>query len=245
MSTSRLDKILIDRNLAKSREEARGWIMAGKVYVYGQKEEKAGRQFPLDAQIEVKARRPPFVSRGGVKLAGALDELELDVAGLACLDVGQSTGGFTDCLLQRGAASVVGVDVGYGQVALSIRNDPRVTVIERTNFRHFDPSTLESPVDLAVIDVSFISLTLILPVAAECLKQGGLILPMVKPQFEAGREHVGPGGVVRDPEARKGAVEKICSFGVDELELELLGKSESPIQGPKGNHEYFCLFRKK
>ena len=245
MSSPRLDKYLVDNNLAKSRQHAQALIMAGNVYVNDRKTDKAGKKVPDDAKVEVRSDKALYVSRGGIKLAGALDELKIDVTGLVCLDVGQSTGGFSDCLLQRGAEKVYGVDVGYGQLDLKIRNDPRVTIFERTNFRNFDPDKLPTPVDLVVIDVSFISLTLILPVAKKCLNDGGKILPMIKPQFEVGKGQVGSGGVVRDETARIEAVEKIRTFGINELGLKVGPFCESPITGPKGNHEYFCMMTKK
>lgn len=240
----RLDKLLVDRNLVKSRQQAQALIMAGEVFVNDQKADKAGRTLPADADVEVRSKAKPYSSRGGLKLEGALAEFNLEMTGLICLDVGQSTGGFTDCLLQKGAAKVTGVDVGYGQVDLKLRNDPRVTVIERTNFRHFDPATLPELVELSVVDVSFISLTLILPVVKACLKPGGKILALIKPQFEVGKKQVGSGGVVRDPEMHQIAVDKVCNFAKNELELSVLGVIDSPILGPKGNKEFFCLLEK-
>ena len=244
MSPMRLDKILVQRNLAESREKAQAMIMAGEVYVNGQRSDKAGKSYPDSARIEIRSNRPQFASRGGFKLAGALDALDLNPKGLRCLDVGQSTGGFTDCLLQRGAGGVTGVDVGYGQLALALRNDPRVTVIERTNFRYFDPDTLGAPVDLVVIDVSFISLTRILPVAISCLKENGKILALIKPQFEVGKGQVGSGGVVRDESLQARSVQNICTFARLELNLAVLSTVESSLPGPKGNREFFCLLGK-
>ena len=245
MSPTRLDILLVDRKLAPSRKLAQALIMAGKVDVNGQRVDKPGKSVPDDATIEVRNPQPPYVSRGGTKLEGALDALKIDPAGRVCLDVGQSTGGFTDCLLKHGAKHVTGVDVGYGQVALSLRNHQAVTVIERTNFRHFDPAMLLEPVDLVVIDVSFISLTLILPVAKKCLKPGGTLLAMIKPQFEVGKGQVGSGGVVRDPEKHIEVVEKVRAFARENLDLELGETAPSPITGPKGNLEFFCVFFKK
>ncbi|MCL4236342.1 MAG: TlyA family RNA methyltransferase [Deltaproteobacteria bacterium] len=238
----RLDKILADRGLAPSRERAQALVMAGLVDVNGVREDKPGKLITPDARIDVRGADHPYVSRGGVKLAGALDALGVDPAGLRCLDVGQSTGGFTDCLLQRGAAHVVGVDVGYGQLDWKLRADPRVTVIERTNARSIAPDVVGDPVDLAVIDVSFISLRLILPAVAACVKDGGRILAMVKPQFEVGRERVGAGGVVRDESARRDAIDSVRAFGRDALGFELAGEADSPIEGPSGNRETFVLF---
>ncbi|MCC6159346.1 MAG: TlyA family RNA methyltransferase [Deltaproteobacteria bacterium] len=238
----RLDRILAERGLAPSRERAQALVMAGLVDVNGVREDKPGKLITPDARVEVRGADHPYVSRGGVKLAGALEALGVDPAGLRCLDVGQSTGGFTDCLLQRGAAHVVGVDVGYGQLDWKLRADPRVTVIERTNARAITPEVVGDPVDLAVIDVSFISLRLILPAVAACVKTGGRILAMVKPQFEVGRERVGAGGVVRDESARREAIDAVRAFGRDTLGFELAGEADSPIEGPSGNRETFVLF---
>ena len=190
-----------------------------------------------DAEILLE-QGPAYVSRGGVKLAGALDAFGLDPAGLVCLDVGASTGGFTDCLLQRGAERVYAVDVGYGQLAWSLRNDSRVIVMERHNARH--PLDIEEPVSLAVADVSFISLTLVLPAIIETLAPGGIILALVKPQFEAGREEVGRGGVVRSPSVHANAIGSVALWAI-ENRLRVLGVRESSITGPKGNREYFLL----
>lgn len=244
MNRIRLDKLLTNRKIVPSREKAQALIMAGAVFLNGQRVDKAGKQVPEDVEIEIKGNPNPYVSRGGIKLEGALSGLDIDPEGMTCLDVGQSTGGFTDCLLQKGAAHVYGVDVGYGQLALKIRDDPRVTFFERTNFRYFDPEKIPEPVDLAVIDVSFISLKLILPVAEKCVRPGGRILAMVKPQFEAGKEQIGSGGVVRDETLQKELVDEIIRFGRESLALIPENFSESPITGPKGNREYFCLFKK-
>ncbi len=238
----RLDRCLAERGLAPSRERAQALVMAGLVNVNGMREDKPGRMIAADARIEVRGADHPYVSRGGVKLAGALDLLGIDPAGLRCLDIGQSTGGFTDCLLQRGAAHVVGVDVGYGQLDWKLRGDLRVRVIERTNAREISPELIGEPVDLAVIDVSFISLRLILPAVKACVKDDGRILAMVKPQFEVGRERVGSGGVVRDEVARREAVDAVRVFGRDALGLEPIGEAASPIEGPSGNRETFLLF---
>ena len=241
----RLDVLLVERGLVESRERARGLILSGVVFVNGERLDKAGQKLSEDVEIDVKDKGIPFVSRGGLKIEGALDFFNIDPTDKHCLDVGQSTGGFTDCLLQRGAASVVGVDVGYGQVALKVRNDPRVTVIERTNFRYFDPGTLERPVDLAVVDVSFISLELILPVVEKCLAPGGLVIALIKPQFEVGKGLVGSQGVVRDESLHEKVVQKVCDFAMENLGLIVKGTGTSPIQGPKGNREFFCLLEKK
>ncbi len=239
----RLDQELVARGLAPSRSRAQALILAGLVRVEGQPAAKAGQLIPPSAQIEVSGPEHPYVSRGGVKLAGALDHFGLEVEGLNCLDVGASTGGFTDCLLQRGAAAVTCVDVGYGQLAWKLRQDPRVTLFERTNARDLPPGLAPGPFGLIVVDVSFISLTLVLPPLILHLGPGGWLLPMVKPQFEAGREAVGAGGVVRDPALRQAAVDKVAAC-LEGLGLRVLGRAASPILGPKGNQEFFVLARK-
>ncbi|MCB2228960.1 MAG: TlyA family RNA methyltransferase [Desulfarculaceae bacterium] len=239
----RLDQELVARGLAPSRSKAQALILAGLVRIDGQPATKAGQPVEPQHNLEVAGPEHPYVSRGGVKLAGALDHFGLEVAGLCCLDVGASTGGFTDCLLQRGAASVVAVDVGYGQMAWKLRQDPRVTCIERTNARKLAEDMAPGPFGLIVVDVSFISLTLVLPKLAPRLGPGGWLLPMVKPQFEAGREAVGAGGVVRDPRDQQAAVDKVSQC-LASLSLRVQGAAPSPIQGPKGNQEYFLLARK-
>jgi 23S rRNA (cytidine1920-2'-O)/16S rRNA (cytidine1409-2'-O)-methyltransferase len=240
---SRLDKVLFDRGLAGSRDRARALILAGNVYVNGRRADKAGEGVDEGAEIEVRGPDCPYVSRGGLKLAGALDHFGLDPSGLRCLDVGISTGGFSDCLLQRGAREIVGVDVGYGQLAWKLRSDQRVRVLERTNARALKPEDVGEPADLAVIDVSFISLSLVLPAAAACVARGGDILALVKPQFEVGKGKVGAGGVVRDEALRREAVAGVREFAIG-LGLSDLGECESPITGPKGNHEYFLRLGK-
>jgi 23S rRNA (cytidine1920-2'-O)/16S rRNA (cytidine1409-2'-O)-methyltransferase len=198
---------------------------------------KPGTKISTEANIRLRGMPMPYVSRGGLKLVHALDTFQVDPSGLRCLDVGISTGGFTDCLLQRGAVQVVGVDVGRAQVDWKLRQDPRVILFEETNFRYIDPNKIGSPFDLCVIDVSFISLTLILPVVAACISPGGLVLPLVKPQFEVGRENLGNKGVVRDPEKRLGALQKISQFSTT-CGFQVLGETESPVPGPEGNIEY-------
>jgi 23S rRNA (cytidine1920-2'-O)/16S rRNA (cytidine1409-2'-O)-methyltransferase len=244
MAKTRLDKLMTDRGLAQSRERARAVIMAGEVYVNGMRADKAGTMVGEECAIEVRGGECPYVSRGGMKLAGALDALGIDPAGKRCLDVGISTGGFTDCLLQRGAREVVGIDVGYGQLAWKLRSDERVRIVERTNARYITPEMVGEPVDLAVCDVSFISLTQVLPAIAPCVRGGGEILALVKPQFEVGKGLVGKGGVVRDESLRAGAVKKALDFGRDTMRLTELGQCESPVHGPKGNVEFFVHFRK-
>jgi 23S rRNA (cytidine1920-2'-O)/16S rRNA (cytidine1409-2'-O)-methyltransferase len=236
----RLDQRLVEEGLAPSRQRAQGLVLAGLVFVDGAKAAKPGQAVAPEAALEVAGPEHPYASRGGVKLAGALDALGLDPAGWRCLDVGASTGGFTDCLLQRGAAAVTALDVGYGQLAWKLRQDPRVEVIERTNARELGPDTAPGPFDLITADLSFISLTLVCPALAPRLAPGGMLLVMIKPQFEAGRERVGPGGVVRDPQARREAVDKVREH-LAGLGLEPAGEAPSPLPGPKGNLEHFVL----
>ncbi len=236
----RLDGLLVERGIASGRDAARAMIADGLVTVNGSVVLRPATLAAPDAEI-LLADGPAYVSRGGVKLAGALDAFGLDPAGLVCLDVGASTGGFTDCLLQRGAERLYAVDVGYGQLAWSLRNDSRVIVMERQNARY--PLEIEDPINLAVTDVSFISLTLVLPSIIEALAPAGFILALVKPQFEAGREEVGRGGVVRSPSARANAIGSVALWAI-ENGLRVLGVRESSITGPKGNHEYFLLLGK-
>jgi 23S rRNA (cytidine1920-2'-O)/16S rRNA (cytidine1409-2'-O)-methyltransferase len=229
--------ILVQRGLVPSRQKARALIMAGRVLVDGERVDKPGREFPPGINVSVKEGLA-YVSRGGLKLEAALDGLGIDVRGLKVLDAGASTGGFTDCLLQRGTEKVVAVDVGYGQLDWKLRNDPRVSVIERTNFRHLTPEMMPHPVDAAVADLSFISLRLVLRVFEDLVPPGGWVLPLVKPQFEVGRDEVGKGGVVRDPEKIQRAVDGVKSFA-RETGFSVAGQLESPVHGPKGNREVF------
>jgi 23S rRNA (cytidine1920-2'-O)/16S rRNA (cytidine1409-2'-O)-methyltransferase len=245
----RLDQLLVERGLFPSREQARRAVMAGTVEVAGRRVDKAGTAVPADSPVVVLAPKEPFVSRAGRKLAHALDHFGIDPAGRVCLDVGASTGGFTDCLLQRGAARVYAVDVGYGQLDLRLRNDPRVVVMERINARNLAPDALPEPCDLITIDVSFISLLKVVPAllphlaTAAGLLPGGLLLPMIKPQFEAGRGAVGKGGILRDEEVRARAV-AACAGGIAALGLTPLGVFDSPVAGTGGNREAFALFRR-
>jgi len=241
VARKRLDLLLVESGRAPSREKAQALILGGEVLVDGQVARRASQLVPEGATIEV--RQPlPYVSRGGLKLAHALDRLSLDVNGLTVVDVGASTGGFTDCLLQRGARRVYAVDVGYGQLDYRLRQDPRVVVLERTNIR--DLEGLPETVDAAVIDVSFISLTLVLPVVMRLVSPEGWILALVKPQFEAGREQVGKGGVVRDPAVHRQVLAKIAAWA-QEHGLAVAGVVASPIRGPAGNREFFELLRLK
>jgi 23S rRNA (cytidine1920-2'-O)/16S rRNA (cytidine1409-2'-O)-methyltransferase len=238
----RVDRLLVERGLVPSRERAQRLIMAGAVLVADRPVTKPGAMVPDDAPVRLREADSPYVSRGGEKLAGALEAFGLEVGGCVALDVGASTGGFTDCLLQRGARRVYAVDVGYGQLAWRLRQDPRVVLRERTNARTLDAGALPEVVDLAVVDVSFISLALVLPGVAACLRAGGTIVALVKPQFEVGRGRVERGGVVRDPSARAAAVAAVRR-AAEAIPLEVLGESESVLPGPKGNREVFLHMR--
>jgi 23S rRNA (cytidine1920-2'-O)/16S rRNA (cytidine1409-2'-O)-methyltransferase len=232
----RLDLLLVERGLAPSREQAQALIMAGSVSVGSSVVDKSGSAVDEDARLSVEAP-PKYVSRGGLKLERALDVFNIDVVGLLTADVGASTGGFTDCLLQRGAARVYAVDVGYGQLDWRIRTDPRVVVLERTNVRYLE--SLPEKVDLATVDVSFISLRLVLPAIARLLRDGGQIVSLVKPQFEAGRGKVGKGGVVRDPDVHRDVLRGLADWCVAEG-LGLVGLTVSPLRGPAGNVEFLA-----
>ena len=232
----------MERGLFPSREQARRAVMAGAVTVEGQRVDKPGTEVRAAARVEVLAKEP-FVSRAGRKLAHALDHFGVAAGGLVCLDVGASTGGFTDCLLQRGAARVYALDVGYGQLDQRLRNDPRVVVMDRLNARHLAPDALPEPCGLITVDVSFISLLKVVPALLPHLAAGGLLLPMIKPQFEAGRGAVGKGGILRDEELR-GRVVRECAEGIAALGLAPLGVFDSPVAGAGGNREAFALFRR-
>ncbi len=233
----RLDRLLTERGISESREKAQALIFAGQVLVQGQKIDKAGALVPRDAEIRILGEVLPYVSRGGLKLAKALQEFHLSVTGKVALDIGASTGGFTDCLLQHGCAKVYAVDVGYGQMAWKLRQDPRVVVIERTNIREMELSVIPEPADIAVVDVSFISLEKVIPAVMKFLKPDSEIIALIKPQFEVGKESVGKGGIVRDEAARSAAVERVAGF-VRDLGLEVKGVIPSPITGQDGNVEY-------
>lgn len=233
----RLDKLLVERGLVESRERARALILAGEVIVGEHAAVKAGVLVSSDAEIRLKGAGMPFVSRGGMKLQKALDEFGISVEGLCILDVGASTGGFTDCLLQRGARRVFAVDVGYGQLAWKLRQDERVLCLERTNIRFLEMASLPEAPDLAVIDTSFISLDKVLPSTVRLVKKGGMIIALIKPQFEVGRGEVGKGGVVRDSRKHREVIDTVCSLA-ESLGLTVRGVTESPIQGAKGNREF-------
>ena len=238
---ARLDVLLVRRGLCASREKAQRLIMAGQVFSGGTRLEKASQALAEDAPLEVREGER-YVGRGGLKLEHALRHFAVDPSGMVCLDVGASTGGFTDCLLQNGAAKVYALDVGHGQLDWKIRNDPRVVVMEHCNARHLQPGDLPEKASLAVADVSFISLTLVLPPVTAVLTDGGMILALIKPQFELSREEVGRGGVVRDAVAHARAVEKIRAF-VAERGWQWGGVTDSPITGADGNREFLCLIR--
>ncbi|MFO7737962.1 MAG: TlyA family RNA methyltransferase, partial [Desulfatiglandaceae bacterium] len=223
--------------MAGSREKARALVMAGHVRVNGMRADKPGRLVPLSASITMEETSRPYVSRGGLKLEAALKHFNVDVEGQTLLDVGASTGGFTDCLLQRGAGRIFAVDVGYGQLDWKLRRDDRVKVLEKTNIRYLKPEDIEGPMDGAVIDVSFISLRLVLPPVSDLLKPHAFIIALIKPQFEVKKGQVGKGGVIRDPLLHRQIVDRICIFS-EALEWSVMGQIPSPLFGPKGNREF-------
>ena len=234
----RLDVLLTERLYAETRTKAQAIIMSGNVYVNGQKADKPGMSFEETVEIEVRGAVCPYVSRGGLKLEKALRDFGVNVNGFVCSDSGASTGGFTDCLLQQGASKVFAIDVGYGQLDWKIRSDPRVVVMERTNVRYVTPEQLGEPLDLSVIDVSFISLSIVLPVIKTFLKpESGQVLCLIKPQFEAGKEKVGKKGVVREPETHQEVLDNFVALA-DSLGFKILGLTFSPVKGPEGNIEF-------
>ena len=239
----RLDVLLVKRNLAESRGKAKALIMSGIVYVNGQKEDKAGTTFEETAPIEVRGSTLKYVSRGGLKLEKAMDRFGVRLDGKICMDVGASTGGFTDCMLQNGAVKVYSIDVGYGQLDWKLRNDPRVVCMEKTNIRYVVPEDLEGPAAFSSIDVSFISLTKVLLPVRNLLTEDGEIVCLIKPQFEAGREKVGIKGVVRDPKVLEEVIEKVRDYAMS-IFMEPCHLSFSPIKGPEGNIEYLLHLKK-
>jgi len=239
----RLDVLLVQRGLAPSREKAKAMIMEGNVYVNGQKEDKAGAGFDPEAPVEVRGHTLAYVSRGGLKLEKAMKEFDLSLESMVCMDIGASTGGFTDCMLQNGASKVYAVDVGYGQFAWKLRQDPRVVCMEKTNIRYVTPEDIGELLDFASVDVSFISLTKVLGPAKELLKDNGEMVCLIKPQFEAGREKVGKKGVVRDPKVHLEVIEKVLDFAMEQG-FSILHLSFSPIKGPEGNIEYLVHLKK-
>jgi 23S rRNA (cytidine1920-2'-O)/16S rRNA (cytidine1409-2'-O)-methyltransferase len=239
----RLDINLVSRGMTDSRERARALIMAGDVLVDGTPVTKAGALVEKEARVELRGGEMPYVSRGGLKLEAALEHFGIDVRGVIAMDIGSSTGGFTDCLLKRGAAKVYCIDVGYGQLSWSLRSDPRVVLLERTNIRHLERERIQDPIGFVCIDVSFISLRKVLPRVMEFIPDGAEVLALVKPQFEVGKGEVGKGGIVRDDEKRKAAVKAIETFATD-AGFRSIGSFLSPVAGQKGNREYFLYLRR-
>lgn len=244
MAKERLDKLLVEKGLVQSRERARAIIMAGNVAVDGEKVAKPGAPIDPEARLEIQAEESSYVSRGGEKLEGALKTFGIDPRGMVAMDVGASTGGFTDCILQKGAEKVYAVDVGYGQLAWRLRKDPRVVNLERRNIRYLPRDEVKEELDLILIDTSFISIEKFLPHLIGFLKTGGAIVGLIKPQFEVGRGEVGKGGVVRDKALHQKVVNRISDFS-RKLGLTVLGATESPLLGPKGNKEFFIYLKKE
>ena len=239
----RLDVLLVKQNLAPSREKAKAMIMAGSVLVDGQREDKAGSMFPDTVKLTIKGHTLPYVSRGGLKLEKAMTHFDLSLDGKVCMDVGASTGGFTDCMLQNGAVKVYSVDVGHGQLDWKLRNDPRVVCMERTNIRYVTPEDLEEKAEFVSIDVSFISLTKVLPPVRELMEDGAEMVCLIKPQFEAGREKVGKKGVVREKSTHHEVIEKVALYA-QSIGFKILNIDFSPIKGPEGNIEYLIHLKK-
>lgn len=239
----RLDKLLVEKGGVQSRERARALILAGKVSVESQTIDKPGTQIDVEVQVQLRGEDQPYVSRGGIKLEGALDTFEVDPKEMVIMDVGASTGGFTDCVLQRGARKVYAVDVGYGQLAWKLQKDPRVVNLERRNIRYLRSEEVGEEMDMILIDTSFISIEKFLSHLLPFLKKGGLIVGLIKPQFEAGKGEVGKGGVVRDVTLHQKVIKRISEFSSG-LGLKVLGVTDSPILGPKGNKEFFIYLRK-
>ena len=240
----RFDKLLVERGVVPSRERARALIMAGKAAVEGKRIDKPGIQINVDAQVQLQAKDSPYVGRGGEKMEGALKAFAIDPKGMIVMDVGASTGGFTDCILQRGAKKVYAVDVGYGQLAWRLQKDPRVVNLERRNIRYLQREEIQEETDLILIDTSFISVEKFLPHLLGFLKRGGAILSLIKPQFEVGKGEVGKGGVVRDKALHEKVINRISSFSRG-LGLTVLGVTESALLGPKGNREFFIYLKKE
>ena len=233
----RLDVLLVQRGLAPSREKAKTMIMEGNVFVDQQREDKAGSFFDVEAKIEVRGNTLRYVSRGGLKLEKAMEAFGLDLSGCVCMDIGASTGGFTDCMLQNGAAKVYAVDVGYGQFAWKLRQDPRVVCMEKMNIRYVTPDQIGEPLDFASVDVSFISLTKVLEPAKALLREGAQMVCLIKPQFEAGKDKVGKKGVVREQSTHREVIEKVIAYARG-LGFRVLHLDYSPVKGPEGNIEY-------
>ena len=243
MAKERLDVLLVKRNLAPSREKAKSIIMAGIVYVDGQKEDKAGTTFAETVNIEVRGNTLKYVSRGGLKLEKAMENFDVTPNGKVCMDIGSSTGGFTDCMLQNGAVKVYAVDVGHGQLAWKLRNDERVVCMEKTNIRYVTPEDIDDKIQLASCDVSFISLTKVVGPAKDLLADDGQMVCLIKPQFEAGREQVGKHGVVRDKSVHESVIKMVADFAIS-IGFECLALDFSPVKGPEGNIEYLIHLQK-
>lgn len=239
----RIDILLVEKGFFESREKAKANIMAGKIFVDGRRVDKCGEKVKVTGEIVFKGDKIPYVSRGGFKLEKAIKAFDIDLKDLVCLDIGASTGGFTDCMLQNNAKKVYSIDVGYGQFAWKLRVDPRVVCMERTNIRYVTPEQLEDKADFASIDVSFISLIKIMPAVVNLLQDNGQVVALIKPQFEAGREKVGKNGVVREASTHKEVITKIYKYLIS-TDLKVLGVSYSPIKGPEGNIEYLIHFTK-
>ncbi|MGI5998664.1 MAG: TlyA family RNA methyltransferase [Lutispora sp.] len=240
----RLDVLLAEKGLAESREKARAIIMSGIVYVDGNKADKPGTKVDMQSNIEIRGNTLPYVSRGGLKLAKAIELFDIDLRGVVAADIGASTGGFTDCMLQNGASKVYAIDVGYGQLAWKLRSDDRVIVMERTNIRYVTPEMLQDRLDFASIDVSFISLKKVLPSVLALLKDESELVCLIKPQFEAGKDKVGKKGVVRDKDVHIQVISEICEFCQINQKLQIKGLTYSPIRGPEGNIEYLVFMQK-
>ena len=243
MAKERLDALLVKRNLVQSRERAKTTIMAGLVLVDGQKVDKAGTMVKPEAEIRVLGNTLPYVSRGGLKLEKAIREFGVSLRGKVAADIGASTGGFTDCMLQNGAVKVFAIDVGYGQLAWSLRTDERVVNMERTNIRYISSDEIPEPLDVCVMDLSFISIKLVLPAVCALLKDDAPLVCLIKPQFEAGKEEVGKKGVIRDKAVHLSVIESVLSFAPT-VGMTVMGLDFSPIRGPEGNREYLCYMKK-
>lgn len=244
MRKERIDKLLVEKGIIQSRERARAFIMAGKVMVKGQIVDKPGTKVEIGDQLQVKGSDQPYVSRGGIKLEGALNAFGIDPKGMVVMDVGASTGGFTDCILQKGAQRVYAVDVGYGKLAWKLQKDPRVTNLERRNIRYLKREEVPEEVDLILIDASFISIEKVLPHLLGFIKRGSILVSLIKPQFEVGKGEVGKGGVVKDPLLHQRVIDRISEFSQG-LGLSVFGLAESPLLGPKGNREFFIYLKKE
>lgn len=244
MAKERVDKLLVDRGLVESRSKAQALIMAGLVYVGTQRIDKPGQTLPPDCELVLKGQDHPWVSRGGLKLAKALEHFAIDPTGMIGADIGASTGGFTDVLLSHGAAKVYAVDVGHGQLAWKLRNDPRVVVLEKVNARHLTAAEIPDPLDIVVCDASFIGLQTVLPAALALTRPSAFAVALIKPQFEVGPGQVGKGGVVRDPELHQAVVERITAWFADLPGWSVTGVTESPILGPEGNKEFLIAARR-